>query len=71
MHDCVLRREGEPSASRVEHRYYEGDGINDKWGGDLKIKIVLIFFILNWKNEKLRTKDYRLWYFWLNIRKKN
>ena len=27
MHDCALGREGEPSAPRVEHRYYACDGI--------------------------------------------
>ena len=27
MHDCALGREGRPSAPRVEHRYYAGDGI--------------------------------------------
>ena len=33
MHDCALGRGGEPSAPRVEHRYYPccaGDGINGK-----------------------------------------
>ena len=49
MHDCALGREGEPSAPRVEHRYYAGDGINCKsgegggWWSD-KIKTVFIFF---------------------------
>ena len=57
MHDCALGREGEPSAPRVEHRYYAGDGLNGKnGGGGGKIKIILIFFILNRKFEKLRTK---------------
>ena len=37
MHDCAMGREGEPSAPRVEHRYFDGDGINGKnrgggWG---------------------------------------
>ena len=32
MHDCALGREGEPSAPRVEHRYYAGDGLNGKNG---------------------------------------
>ena len=27
MHDCALGREGKPSAPRVEHRNYAGDGI--------------------------------------------
>ena len=30
MHDCVLGGQGGPSAPRVEHRYYAGDGINGK-----------------------------------------
>ena len=48
MHDCALGREGEPSAPRVEHRYYGGDGLNGKnGGGGGKIKTILIFFILN------------------------
>ena len=57
MHDCALGREKELSAPRVEHRYYAGDGIMVKtWGRggckNVKIKTVLIFFILN----RSRTK---------------
>ena len=34
MHDCALGREEGPSAPRVEHRCYAGDGIMVKSGGE-------------------------------------
>ena len=30
MYDCALGREGGPSAPRVEHRYYAGEGSQNK-----------------------------------------
>ena len=32
MHDCALGREGKPSAPRVEHKNYAGDGL--KWASN-------------------------------------
>ena len=57
MHDCALGREGKPSAPRVEHIYYAGDGLNGKiGGGGGKIKTILIFFHFEQKFRKIKDK---------------
>ena len=60
MHDCALGGQGGPSAPRVEHRYYAGDGINGKngKGGVWKSKPSLIFYFY-WNFENPRTKSTR------------
>ena len=44
MHDCVLGREREPMAPRVERTYYAGDGIDGKnrGGGGKNIRNIYI-----------------------------
>ena len=58
MHDCALGRDGKPSAPRVEHGYYTGNGINVKNGkGVCENPYRPYFFILIQKFEKPRTKS--------------
>ena len=65
MHDCALGREEGPSAPRVEHRCYAGDGIMVKSGGrevkKCKKKSFFLFLSENSKNQV--QQDYRLLYF--------
>ena len=59
MHDCALGRDGEPSAPRVEHTSYAGDGIDGKTrgGGDKNVKVETgLFFFIYRKFEKSGTK---------------